>query len=132
MAVTAELRTAATDAAAASSAIGNWFTTGARLVPIVAQQDRFLAETTSAAAHAAAVGAAENPAIDYHRLGYHDGSIDLSELAAMQAPMRALRNALAVANRQLATVDSPWLVGPLNDRAGRFGPTWPRRFTAPG
>lgn len=119
-AVTAELRTAASDATAASSAIGHWFTLGARLVPIVAQQERFLAETTSAAARAAQAGAEENPAIDYHRLGYHDGSIDLSELSAMQAPMRILRNALAVTDRQLTSVDSPWLIGPLNDRAASF------------
>lgn len=119
-AVTAELEIAATDARRASLSMGHWYTLGARVVPIVAQQDRFLDVTLAVAASAAAVGAAESPAIDYHHLGYHNGQIALPELAAMERPMALLRNALAVASSRLTAANSEWLLGPLADRARTF------------
>jgi hypothetical protein len=118
--VTTELRAAAADSSNAAGALDFWVAMGARVVPLVAQQDRFLAGTFKAAAQAAAVGAGQAPAIDYHRLGYHDGQIDLARLRAMGQPMKLLDHQLRITDRQLARVDSPWLVWPLQQRAGSF------------
>jgi hypothetical protein len=118
--VTTELRAAAADSSNAAGALDFWVAMGARIVPLVAQQDRFLAGTFKAAAQAAAVGAGQAPAIDYHRLGYHDGQLDLDRLRAMGQPMELLDRQLRITDRQLAGVDSPWLVWPLQQRAGSF------------
>jgi hypothetical protein len=118
--VTHELRAAAAESSDAASTLSGWYGMGARAVPFVAQQDRFLADTIRAAAAAARVGAAQAPAIDYHRLGYHDGQIDLARLRAMQRPMQVLARQLGRADGQLAAARSPWLVGPLQQRARSF------------
>ena len=86
-AVVADLQQATTDTTDASSTLGWWITAGARVVPLVAQQARFLTGTLTSAAQAAAVGARQTPAIDYHRLGYHHGKIDLARLTAMEGQM---------------------------------------------
>lgn len=115
--VTAELRTAAADSSNAASDLDFWAAMGARVVPLVAQQDRFLAGTLKAAAQAAQVGADQAPAINYHRLGYHDGQINLARLRAMGHPMALLDRQLQVTDGELTRVDSSWLVGPLQQRA---------------
>jgi hypothetical protein len=115
-AVVADLQRATTDTTDASSTLGSWITAGARVVPLVAQQARFLTGTLTSAAQAAAVGARQTPAIDYHRLGYHHGKIDLARLTAMEGPMRILDGQLRITDHQLAGLGSPWLVGPLEDR----------------
>jgi hypothetical protein len=119
-AVTSELTQAASASSNAASALGGWFTFGARLVPVVAQQDRFLADATRTAAATATVGALNAPSIDYRRLGYHDGMVNLDRLAAMERPMVELSRALRKTSRVLARVDSPWLVAPLQDRVQPF------------
>lgn len=118
--ITSELESATSDASAASGSLNEWYTKGALLVPFIAEQERFLADSTRAAATAARVAASQSPAVDYHRLDYHDGQIDLSKLSAMERPMTVLSAALAVAHRSLVAADSSWLVGPLNNRAASF------------
>jgi hypothetical protein len=112
----ADLDRAATDTADASSTLSGWITAGARVVPLVAQQARFLTGTLTSAAQTAAVGVRQEPAIDYHRLGYHDGKIDLARLSAMKRPMSILDRQLRTTQHQLAELSSPWLAGPLADR----------------
>ena len=116
-AITGDLERAASDENAAAAALGSWITAGARVVPLVAQQARFLTGTLTSAARAAAVGAHQAPAIDYRRLGYHHGRIDLARLAQMEGPMRILDRQLDTTHRQLAGLDSSWLAGPLEHRA---------------
>jgi hypothetical protein len=116
-AVVADLQQATTDTTDASSTLGWWITAGARVVPLVAQQARFLTGTLTSAAQAAAVGARQTPAIDYHRLGYHHGKIDLARLTAMEGPMRILDRQLRTTDHQLTGLGSSWLVGPLEERA---------------
>jgi len=115
-AIVADLKRASTDTSAASSTLSGWFAAGARVVPIVAQQARFLTGTLISASQAAAVGARQTPSIDYHRLGYHDGKVNLTRLRAMQGPMQILDRELRATNRQLAGLASSWLVGPLDQR----------------
>jgi len=117
---TYELRAAATQSSDAATAFSGWYSLGARLVPIVAQQDRFLSDTTRTAAQATNVAAAQAPAINYHRLSYHDGQINLDRLRAMERPMEILLRQLGLTDRELTRVDSPWLVGPLGQRARSF------------
>jgi hypothetical protein len=115
--VTGDLQNAARDTGNAASALGLWITGGARLVPLVAQQARFLTGTVASAAQAVAVGDREAPAINYHRLGYHHGRINLARLTAMEDPMRILNEQLVTTDRALAGLGSSWLVGPLKSRA---------------
>jgi ABC-type transporter Mla MlaB component len=117
---THELRAAAAQSSQAATAFSGWYTLGARLVPIVAQQDRFLTDTTRSAAQATKVAAAQAPAIDYHRLSYHDGQISLGRLRAMERPMEILSRQLGLTDTELTAVDSPWLIGPLEERARSF------------
>jgi hypothetical protein len=112
-----DLDRAASDTAAASSALSGWIMAGARLVPLVAQQARFLTGALTSAAQAAEVGVVQAPAIDYHRLGYHHGQIDLARFTAMERPMRILDRQLRTTDRQLAGLGSSWLAGPLEERA---------------
>jgi Protein of unknown function (DUF4012) len=116
-AVVGDLQHAAIDTTSAASALGGWVTAGARLVPIVAQQARFLTGVVSSASQTLTVAAREAPAIDYHRLGYHNGRIDLTRLNAMQSPMQILDGQLRTTDDQLASLNSSWLVGPLERRA---------------
>jgi hypothetical protein len=119
-AVSAELRQASLESSDAAGALGGWFTLGARLVPVVAQQDRLLADATRSAAQTAGVGARYAPSIDYHRLGYHDGKVNLDRLTAMERPMADLKRALETTDQVLRAVDSPWLIAPLQDRVAPF------------
>jgi len=119
-AIVADLKRASTDTADASSTLSGWITAGARVIPIVAQQARFLTGTLASASYAATIGARQVPSIDYHRLGYHQGQINLTRLTAMQGPMRILDRQLHVTNRQLAELGSSWLLGPLNERVDSF------------
>jgi hypothetical protein len=118
--VTHELRAAAAESSDAASTLSAWYGMGARVIPLVAQQDRFLADTIRAAAQTARVGAAQAPAINYHRLGYHDGKINLARLRAMRRPMQILAGQLGRADGVLVAADSAWLVGPLQQRAQSF------------
>jgi len=118
--VAQDLRTAAVDSRNASNVLGSWFTSGARLVPVVAQQARFLASTLHAVSSAAAVGAKEAPAVNYHRLGYHDGYIDLVRLAAMHGPIVVLDHELERTRRALFASSSSWLLSPLAHRASAY------------
>ena len=115
-----DLRTAAADAAHGNSTLSWWLADGIRAVPLLAQQDRFLTGTLRTAAQAAAVGARETPAVDYHRLGYHHGEINLPRLSAMVRPMSILANELTVAARGLDAVGSSWLLAPLESRSRSF------------
>ncbi len=114
--VVADLQRATTDTTDAASTLSGWITAGARVVPLVAQQARFLTGTLTSAAQATSVAARQTPSIDYHRLGYHHGKIDLARLTAMEGPMRILDRQLRTTDHQLTGLGSSWLVGPLEDR----------------
>ena len=117
--IVADLATAAKDTTDAARAIDSWATAGARVVPVVAQQERFLAGALRAASSAAAVGRREASAIN-PKLGSQPGKIDLARLEALATPMRILDHQLHATDTRLADADSPWLVGPLQDRAASF------------
>lgn len=117
---TADLRAASRDAHDADSAFDWWLTGGARGIPVLAQQERYVAGALSAAGYAAAVAAREAPVLDYHRLGYHHGQIQIDRLDAMVRPMTVLARQLEVTDRQLGGLGSPWLVAPIQNQATSF------------
>ncbi|MGO8864790.1 MAG: DUF4012 domain-containing protein [Acidimicrobiales bacterium] len=119
MSVVADLGTAAADTSHAAGALDSWYTAGGRVVPVVAQQQRFLAGTLRSASSAAAVGHRQASAIDV-QLGSEPGQVDVSRLEALATPMRILDRQLHATDGQLASLGSPWLVGPLQDRANSF------------
>ena len=115
------LRRAATDITNASASLSGWLTFGARWVPLVAQQAHFLTGTLASVSQALTVAARQAPAIDYHRLGYHNGRIDLARLSAMKRPMRILANQLRITDNHLSEASSSWLASPLEERATTLG-----------
>ncbi len=117
--VTADLATAAADTSDAALAVDSWVTAAARAVPVVAQQQRFLAGTLRAASSAAAVGRREVSALE-PQLGSRPGRVDLARLESLTAPMRILDDRLHTTDAELAGLSSQWLVGPLGDRAISF------------
>jgi hypothetical protein len=114
--VTANLRQAVTDTSDASGVLGSWLLAPARLVPVVAQQGRFSASAVGAAHDATAVASAENSAIDYRRLDYHNGRISLANLRAMATPVGEVDRALRAALADVGGSGNPWLVAPLRNR----------------
>lgn len=117
---TADLRAASSDARQADAALDWWLTGAVRAVPILAQQERYVVGALRSAGRAAAVGAREAPAVNYHRLGYHHGQIDLARLEGMVGPMSILAHQLTETDDQLGGLGSSWLVAPLQDRALSF------------
>ncbi len=107
------LATAAKDLNGSSAATGGWWTLGARLIPVASQHARLVAGATGIAARVAIVGSKQASALDYHRLDYRNGSVDLAAMRAMAGPAAVLSGQLSVANRQLGGLESPWLVGPV-------------------
>ncbi len=118
--VSAELQLANENASRASSAVGGWWTAGARLLPVVAQQGRFVAVALKTAAQISSVGERQVSAIDYHNLEYHDGRVNLARLRAMATPTRIVNRQLHLAVHQLDAVGSGWLLAPIQSRASIF------------
>lgn len=118
--VSDELATASADTASAASSLDQWFAAGARLVPIVAQHQRFLVGALRSVASVAVIAKREIPTLDYKNLGYHDGQINLAHLEGAAGPLRLLGRQLQISERQLSTLRSSWLVAPLQDRARSY------------
>jgi hypothetical protein len=107
------LVTAANDMNSSSTVTGGWWTLGTRLIPVASQHARLVARSTSIAGRVAMDGSKEASALDYHRLDYQNGGIDVAAMQAMAQPASILSGQLAVASRQLDAVQSPWLIGPV-------------------
>ncbi|HEX3563940.1 MAG TPA: hypothetical protein VHU17_01095, partial [Acidimicrobiales bacterium] len=105
------LVTAANDMNRSSTATGSWWTLGTRLIPVVSQHARLVAGATNIAGRVAMQGSKQASALDYHRLDYQNGSIDLAAMQAMAKPASILSGQLAAANRQLDGLQSGWLIG---------------------
>ena len=113
------LATAAKDLSGGSTATGGWWTLGARVVPVASQHARLLAGATNIAGRVAATGSAQASALDYHRLNYHNGGVDLAAMRAMSNPAKILSAQLRVADRQLSHLQSSWLIGQVQAPFGR-------------
>jgi hypothetical protein len=117
---TGQLQVASAAFAQASNSTGAWWTLGARLVPIAAQQRQVLAQAVSVARDVTAVSAREANSIDFGTLHYQNGGIDLPRMTALSGPLDVVDNHLASAVSRLAAVRSSWLVGPVQTRLRRL------------
>ena len=113
------LATAAKDLTGGSTATGGWWTLGTRVIPVASQNARLLAGATNIAERVAAVGSRQASALDYHRLNYHDGGVDLAAMKAMAGPAETLSGQLSMAGRELGDLQSAWLFGPVQAPFGR-------------
>jgi hypothetical protein len=113
------LVTAARDMNRSSTATGGWWTLGTRLIPVASQHARLVAGSTSIAGRVAMEGSKQATALDYHRLDYENGAIDLAAMQAMARPASILSSDLTVASHQLNGLESPWLIGPVQSPFAR-------------
>jgi len=111
------LDTAAAEFGRAHARADAWWTWGAALVPVVAQQHRSVAQLTSAGTALAADGGRQAALIDFHRIRARNGQVDLAALERLTGPLQDLHDRVETT---LATADhqSQWLLpqvtGPLH------------------
>ena len=117
---TPRLRTASAEFGNASSKLETWWTSGARLVPVLAQQRQALATGAAAARDVVAVAERQAPSFDYREADYHKGRVDLGRISAMLSPAKTLERSLVRATARLAGLKSPWLAGPIQSRLRTF------------
>lgn len=116
-----QLSSASQEFAKASSRTGGWWTDGAALVPILSQQHRALKAATTAARDLTDSARAEEPAINFRDLGYHNGQLDLNRVRALAGPVDRLDRQLATAEHQVDSVRSSWLIQPVRSRVVSLG-----------
>jgi hypothetical protein len=116
-----ELRQANEDFRRAHRYTGSWWSMGAELIPVLAQQRQALVEATGAARSITTSAAAEATSIDYGSLRYTDGRINLATVAALTGPLAVLDTQLARAQSTLDRLRSPWLMAPIQRRLGTLG-----------
>jgi hypothetical protein len=118
---THQLPVATADFVAARAETASWWSAGAGLIPVASQQHRALNGAMAAGRDLTAVAGAEAAGIDYNTVGYRQGHIDLTSIEAMAGPIQRLDQQLALAERQLAAIRSPWLVAPIQSRLASLG-----------
>ncbi|HET9077932.1 MAG TPA: DUF4012 domain-containing protein [Acidimicrobiales bacterium] len=115
-----DLRRAETAFAAAHRLAGAWWTAGADLVPVLAQQHRAVADLTGAGQRLSVTGVRDAGAIDFHDLKGTAGGINLAAVEALQRPVdemaAATTDTLAVAQH----VRSGWLLPQIAAPLDRF------------
>ncbi|MHB1533773.1 MAG: DUF4012 domain-containing protein, partial [Acidimicrobiales bacterium] len=110
------LTQARNELAAGAGRVDPWWTAGAALVPVEAQQRHAIVASTTAAAGVLATAEGVVGHLGALHSSYHDGHLDLAAIAALAAPVHRLDLALGAAQRRLAHAGSPWLVPPVAAR----------------
>ena len=105
----------------AEGRIGGLMGLPARLVPGVAQNMRAASELSAEASRGAAEAASALRSIDPSALRLVEGSIDLEAVAAVEAPLLEVRDALVDLRAVKDDVDSGWLLEPLQTELDRLG-----------
>jgi hypothetical protein len=77
-----------------------------------------LTEAVSVARDVSAVSAREAGSIDFGQLRYQHGGINLTQVADLAGPLDVVQSELASGVSRLATVQSSWLVEPVQTRLG--------------
>lgn len=107
---------AKSDLAQAASRVDPWWTSGAALVPLEAQQRRAVLTAVRAAGSVASSSLGVADRLGSLRSIYHDGQVDLARVEALAPQVHFLDTSLSEAQRQLAGAQSAWLVSPLASR----------------
>jgi hypothetical protein len=111
-----ELHRAAAELGRAHQREAGWWNLGAYLVPVVAQQQRAIIQTTQAGRHLAASASAVAGAIDFQSLKYHQGEVSLAAIRALVPPVNSLKDEIAAAQGVIDRSWSGWLIAPIADR----------------
>ncbi|MGH9114634.1 MAG: DUF4012 domain-containing protein, partial [Acidimicrobiales bacterium] len=113
---TTQLAEATSDFSRSAGALGAWWTAGARLVPVAAQQRQAVAGAVEVAARVTGAAKQQAANIDFPTLHYANGRIDLAQVAALQGPLQTVAGTLDTGAGRLAALRSQWLVGPIASR----------------
>lgn len=92
----------------------------AQLVPVMAQHRAALVALVSEAAASAAAAAAALAVVDLEQLRVVNGVIDVNAVAILAQPLERLDAAVSGLRDALRDADSPWLIGPMQDRLARY------------
>jgi hypothetical protein len=111
---------ATADFDAADRRLGSWWTLGARVVPLEAQQRQGVVVGTQVARDVSAAAGEQAAHIDFSQLHYQAGQIDLARVRALQGPLTTIDSQLTSGLHRLARVRSPWLLEPLESRLTRL------------
>ena len=115
-AANARLASAAADFTVGHRRTSAWWTAGAALVPIEAQQRKALRQATAAGASVASTARDVSGNLSALQTSYHGGAVDLAQITSLAAPVQRLDTGLASAQQTLADTSSPWLLEPLQTR----------------
>jgi len=110
---TSQLRTASADLTSAEGDLSSWWTSATVVIPVVAQQQRALLTATSVARDITTTAATNASAVDFSALHVTNGTVNLSAVAALRAPLDRITTALGNGSKRLALVSSPWQVSPI-------------------
>ncbi|WCO68543.1 DUF4012 domain-containing protein [Iamia majanohamensis] len=111
----ADLDAARSDFAEAGDLLGSPLLWPARAVPVVGPHVGALGELAAVGEDLTATSSTTVADVDYDRLRYRSGRINLAEVERVAPALRTIRGALADAEARTADLDSPWLVAPLTD-----------------
>lgn len=117
---TAKLASASAELATAHARAGSWWSAGARLVPIVAQQRQAIAQATATAQNLTVAAQHEAATVDIHAFGSVNGRLDVAAIAAAGPPLRALNTQIVDARATLRGLSSGWLATPIASRLANF------------
>jgi hypothetical protein len=114
------LAVASAEFAMARSRLGAWWTAGADLLPVAAQQRRALVAASAVAADVTGTVGREASAINLASLHYRHATVNLAQVEALKAPLQAVGSRLAQAGNRLDGIRSGWLLAPVRSRLVRL------------
>lgn len=115
-----ELAQSSDNFASAANKFGGILTVPARVIPLVSYQADALEGAAQTGEDLTSAAAAAARAAPYGDLKSSGGAIDLAAVTAMQDPAADAVTALAEAEASLASIDSTWLLPPVDDALSRF------------
>ncbi len=116
-----DLSSASTDLAGADRRVSAWWLRAGRVIPLVAQQQRAVAEVSRAGHGLTASAAAAARSLQGRRFEAGRGMFDLAAIRAVAAPVQGVAAALDRTGATLEAVRSPWLVAPIQRRLDVLG-----------
>jgi Protein of unknown function (DUF4012) len=111
-----ELAAAASDFRSSRSILDAWWTLGARLVPVAAQQRQALTGGVAAADTVTEAAQRESAQIDLTDLRYSGGGVNLARVQALASPLAEINAELLRAANLLKTARDGWDVSPVRHR----------------
>ena len=100
----------------ANGTAGAWWMKPARLVPVAGQHAAVLDDLTDVGADVSSAAAVAATTADIDDLRASGGAVDLDLVQSMRTPLETLESSLLDAKDQLDAVQSPWIVGMVQDR----------------